>query len=75
MSLLPPAVVIPFYGQPLQPRMGVTDANGEIAGLPVPKQSKPGRDAPVSSGYITTGFLSFLWLLGPGPPPLEAILW
>lgn len=49
MSLLPPSLVLPFYGQQLQSRISVRDAGKEIA---VPKQSKLGGDTPVSSGYL-----------------------
>jgi hypothetical protein len=52
--------------------------NEEIAEACLSKESKQGGKAsvrPVSLNYFTAGFLSFLWLLGPGRPPLEAIRW
>jgi hypothetical protein len=54
--------------------------NEEIAEVFLSKQPKqgPGGKAsvwPVSSNHLRAGFLSFLWLLGPGQPLLEAIRW
>ena len=52
--------------------------NEEIAEVLLSKQSKQGGKTPVglvSLNYLIAGFLSFLWLLGPGQPPLEAIRW
>jgi hypothetical protein len=52
--------------------------NEEVAEAYLSKQLKQEGEAsvrPVSLNYSTAGFLSFLWLLGPGRPPLEAIRW
>jgi hypothetical protein len=75
MSLLPSFLVLSFHGQQLHSRISVRDANEEIVEPLLPKQLKLGEDASVSSIYLTTGFLSFLWMLGPGRPALEATRW
>jgi hypothetical protein len=75
MSLLPSFLVLSFHGRQLHFRISVRDANEEIVEPLLLKQSKLGRDASVSSIYLTTGFLSFLWMLGPGRPPLETTSW
>ena len=52
--------------------------NEEIAEAHLSKQLKQGREASVRSvslNYLTADFLSFLWLLCPGRPRLEAIRW
>ena len=51
--------------------------NEEIAEVYICKQSKRAEVSvrPVSLNYLTAGFLSFLWLLGLGRPPFEAIRW
>ena len=52
--------------------------NEEIAEVLLSKQPKQGGKAsvrPVSLNYLIARFLSFLWLLGPGQPPLEEIRW
>src|SRR6266849_7017550 len=56
----------------------ISDANEEIAEAFLSKQLKQGGEASVrlvSLGHLTAGFLTFLWLLGRGRPPLDAIRW
>lgn len=52
--------------------------NEEISETFISIQLKRGKETSVRSvslKYLTTGFLGFLWLLCPGRPRLEAILW
>jgi hypothetical protein len=56
----------------------IRDANEEIAEALLSRQLKQGGEASVrlvSLNYLTAGFLDFLWLRGPGRPPLEAVCW
>ena len=72
MSLLPR---FPFHGQQLYSRISVRDADEEVAEPLLPRRLKLGGEAPVSSIYLTAGRLSFLCMLGPGRPLLEATRW
>lgn len=81
MSLLPPSIVLPSpFHHRQQSRSLRIDANEENAEPLLSKQLKQGAEVPdtvrvVSLIYLTMGFLSFLWLLGPGRPPFKATLW
>jgi hypothetical protein len=65
----------------LEPRLARNRAfyaTNEVAEVFLSKESKQGGEESgrlVSLNYVTAGFLSFLWLRGPGWPPLEAIRW
>ncbi len=54
----------------------IRDAHEETVEISISKQLKQGGGAQVvSSNYLAAGLFGFLWLFGPGQPPLEATRW